>query len=33
MNFYEDWRSAGNVGRGLDDVELFLDKMAPLIRW
>ena len=33
MNFYEDWRSAGNVRRGLDDVELFLDKMAPLIRW
>ena len=33
MNFYEDWRSAENVGESLDDVERFLDKMAPLIRW
>ncbi len=32
MNFYEDWRSAGYVGRGLDDVERFLDKMDPLVR-
>ena len=31
QNFYEDWRSAGNVGRGLDDVERFLDKMDPLV--
>lgn len=32
MNFYEDWRGAGNVGRALDDVERFLDKMDPLVR-
>ena len=32
FNFYEDWRSAASVAAGLEDVELLLDKMEPLIR-
>ena len=32
FNFYEDWRSAESVSAGLDDVEIFLDKLDPLVR-
>lgn len=30
VNFYEDWRSAENVGGGLDDVARLVDKLEPM---
>lgn len=30
-NFYEDWDTAQNVGRGLGEVERFLDKLEPML--
>ena len=30
VNFYENWNIAGNVARGIADVERFLDKLEPL---
>ena len=31
VNFYENWNIAGNVARGIADVERFLDKLEPLV--
>ncbi len=31
MNFYENWSSGQEVESGLHDVELFLDKLEPLL--
>ena len=31
VNFYENWRSATNISRGLDDVETLIGKLSPLL--
>ena len=31
QNFYENWDTAQNVARALDEVERFLDKLEPML--
>ena len=31
VDFYENWRSATNISRGLNDVEAPIDKLSPLL--
>lgn len=31
INFYENWDNAANVSSALDDVELLLEKLEPLV--
>ena len=31
QNFYENWDTAQNVGRALDEVARFLDKLEPML--
>lgn len=31
VNFYEDWRTGDSVAEAIDDVELFVGKLEPLL--